>query len=283
MISPRFLNFKSTANLRAFEPSHAGDSKKTSPARTKGEPSGNLLNNKSSQMREDRKPTFLKYLKKDRNDQMEKEKSFKQAQEQKNDRLKWQKNKQSNMISNERFKRLSTIIGNQTSELKSACKSSTRNAESLNKYHKMHTDQGTNIRLDRNTINARPGLGQPGTSWQTTSNFHQRATYYTQPGTTNNISNYYGEAHPTENYNTHMKFFAPVQIISPAVYLDSTNQQIRSPTMNISNQVPKRKENPEVHRSQNIFQRPLDHKNERKESVQSNKSENVVKYSPKRV
>jgi len=27
-------------------------------------------------------------------------------------------------------------------------------------------------------MSARPGLGQPGTPWQTTSNFHQRPHYY---------------------------------------------------------------------------------------------------------
>lgn len=72
-----------------------------------------------------------------------------------------------------------------------------------------------------------PGRGMAGNSnsnWQTSSNFHQRNVISTSP-INQAKSTFIGQPSPQSKNISPLKFFAPVQIIAPTVYLNSNGNE----------------------------------------------------------
>jgi hypothetical protein len=72
-----------------------------------------------------------------------------------------------------------------------------------------------------NTSN-RGGMGQSNSNWQTSSNFHQRHPTSTSP-LNQTKSTFINQPQPKNT--SPLKFFAPVQIIAPTVYLNSNGNE----------------------------------------------------------
>jgi hypothetical protein len=71
-------------------------------------------------------------------------------------------------------------------------------------------------------------LGQSNSNWQTTSNFHQRQLTSTSP-LSQAKSTFIGQATAPQSKNiSPLKFFAPVQIIAPTVYVNSNGNDTSS-------------------------------------------------------
>lgn len=64
------------------------------------------------------------------------------------------------------------------------------------------------------------GVGHSNSNWQTTSNFHQRNLTNASP-INQAKSTFIGQPSPQAKNISPLKFFAPVQIIAPTVYLNS--------------------------------------------------------------
>ena len=161
------------------------------------------------------------------------------------------------IINNDKNKEITaSSISQQITEKsqRSERKSVSKHKNNLSKCKKIILDQAENLKkYDQSGImNLRPGFGEPG-SWQTASNFCRKSITNPQSNKNGN-SIFYDHNNSSEMQSkSPLKFYAPVQIIAPTVYV--TNNQGENGSrifFQMNNQMPGKQNSPEVRKSQNI-------------------------------